>query len=279
MGHLTVFLSIVSILLQVFFGYVASAADSQANFPSSNTLPVYGYEIVATYNHDTTFFTQGLVFDNGMLYEGTGKYGQSRLICMHTDGSIKKIRKLPSHLFGEGVTVFGDDIVQLTWKAGIGIVRDKKSFQVKRIFHYFGEGWGITHDNQWLIMSDGSSSLYFLDPLSFSYHHKLEVSASGTPVKFLNELEYIKGEIWANIWKDSRIVKINPMNGNVTGWVDLSELNRKEASAGGDNVLNGIAYDNENDRIFVTGKYWSKIFEIKILKKEKGRHTSVFENK
>lgn len=230
--------------------------------------PVYGYEIVATYPHDPNSFTQGFAYDNGLVYEGTGIYGHSRLMRYFLDGTHFQSGTLPNHLFGEGITVYGDLVIQLTWKAGLGIVWDKNTLQVQRLFRYPSEGWGLTHDGRWLIISNGSNRLAFIDPITFSFHHHLLVSDSNGPVQQLNELEYVKGEIWANIWRDDRIVRINPENGKVTGWIDFAGLVEMAAPAGQDNVLNGIAYDKKNSRIFVTGKRWSQLFEIRVTKKE-----------
>ncbi len=226
------------------------------------------YEIVAVYDHDSSSFTQGLCFVEGMLYEGTGLYGFSTLRRKRLESDDVEVRSLPNDLFGEGVTVYKDRVIQLTWKAGTGIVWEKKDLHFKRTFRYSTEGWGITHDSEWLIMSDGSDTIYFLDPESFEIQRRLKVTDGGTPVAQLNELEYINGEIWANIWKENRIARINPANGMVTGWVDLSSLVAlAEPAEGEGNVLNGIAYDSENDRIFVTGKRWKKLFEIKVNSK------------
>lgn len=264
MEHLTAFSSTVTVLLCVFFIHIADAFSEDALPPSVNP-SIYGFEIIERYRHDPQSFTQGLVFDEEFLYEGTGKYGQSRLIAMFLDGSNVQVRSLAPHLFGEGITVFGDDIVQLTWKSRTGIVWDKKNLQVKRIFHYPTEGWGITHDGQWLIMSDGSATLFFLDPSTYTLHHRITVTDEKGPVRRLNELEYIKGEIWANIWQDDRIARIDPKSGKVTGWIDFARLVKMAAPPGPDNVLNGIAYDKENNRIFITGKQWSQLFEIRVI--------------
>ncbi|MBC8317524.1 MAG: glutaminyl-peptide cyclotransferase [Desulfobulbaceae bacterium] len=236
---------------------------------SLKSLPVYSYKIVATYPHNPESFTQGFAYDNGFLYEGTGLYGHSRLLCYSLNGDDVKSTYLPSHLFGEGITVFGDRVVQLTWKAGIGIVWDKKSLQMKRLFSYRSDGWGLTHDDQWLIMSDGSSTLAFLNPTTFTFHHRITVTDNNGPVLLINELEYIKGEIWANIWKDDQIIRINPLTGKVLGRIDLSALTKASSPGGGEDVLNGIAYDRKNDRIFITGKRWDKLFQIKIIEREK----------
>ena len=257
--------------LAIFFLiYIPPAhADMPGAKSSTQSTPVYGYEIVATYPHNPDSFTQGLSYDNGLLYEGTGLYGHSSLMRYSLKDTQFDIGRLPNHLFGEGVTVFGELVIQLTWKAGIGIVWDKKNLQVKRLFSYRSEGWGITHDGQFLIMSDGSSTLTFLDPTTFSLHHKITVTDNNGPVHLINELEYIKDEIWANIWRDDRIIRIDPITGRIIGIIDLSGLAAVSSPGGEENVLNGIAYDKENDRIFVTGKRWDKIYEIKIVKKKK----------
>ena len=231
--------------------------------------PVYGYEVITVYDHDPKSFTQGLCFAEGMLYEGTGLYGFSTLRRKHLESDTVEARSLPKDLYGEGVTVYEDQVIQLTWKSGTGIVWAKKDLHFKRTFHYSTEGWGITHDNERLIMSDGSDTLYFLDPGSFEIKRRLTVTDRNTFVSRLNELEYINGEIWANIWKENRIARIDPASGKVTGWVDLSGLVAlAEPEPGGDNVLNGIAYDSDRDRIFVTGKRWKKLFEIKVKRKD-----------
>ncbi|MCK9296580.1 MAG: glutaminyl-peptide cyclotransferase [Desulfobulbaceae bacterium] len=238
----------------------ADRAESQA-------VPVYGYEIVASYDHDPQAFTQGFCFDQGRLYEGTGLYGHSTLRRMTIDGRDLEVRALPAHLFGEGVTVFGERIIQLTWQSRTGMVWDRESLRFIRSFPYATEGWGITHDGHSLIMSDGSATLAFLDPESFTRQKTIMVTEGGQPVTRLNELEYIKGEIWANIWKEGRIARINPANGQVTGWVDLRGLALQYAPGDEDSVLNGIAYDRDNDRIYVTGKRWSRILAIRVMKK------------
>ncbi|MFH1218062.1 MAG: glutaminyl-peptide cyclotransferase [Pseudomonadota bacterium] len=223
-----------------------------------------GYEVVAVYAHDPSFFTQGLAFADGMLYEGTGQYGHSLLCRRFIDGTIETIRLLPPHFFGEGVTVFQDQIIQLTWKSGRGFVWDKKNMQLRRFFSYFTEGWGITNDGKSLIMSDGSSILTYLSPETFAVEKKLRVTDGDRDIVRLNELEYVMDEIWANIWKEKRIARIHPESGRVIGWIDLTKLAESAAPPGGDSVLNGIAYDSQGGRVFVTGKYWDKMFEIRI---------------
>ena len=226
--------------------------------------PVSKYKVVKSYPHDRRAFTQGLVYLDGVLYEGTGLHGQSgiRKVKLET-GEVLQQRPLDSKYFGEGIVVWGKSIVQLTWQSEVGFVYDLTTFAPQRTFEYKGEGWGLTHDGKQIIMSDGSSSLRFLDPQSLKETGRMTVRDNGVPVKDLNELEFVRGEILANVWQQHRIARISPKTGDVTGWIDLTGLLTPSESAGVD-VLNGIAYDAAGDRLFVTGKLWPKIFEIKI---------------
>lgn len=222
--------------------------------------------MVNSYPHDAAAFTQGLVFEDGFLYEGTGLEGRSSLRKVDlTTGEVLQSVNLPTILFGEGITIFGDRIIQLTWTTRLGFVYDKNSFIQLGKFAYPTEGWGLTHDGKQLIMSDGTSALYFLDPETFVLTGRIEVSYRGTSVVKLNELEYIKGEIYANVWQTDRIARISPETGEVTAWVDLSGLLQRENYSGKADVLNGIAYDTEQDRLFVTGKLWPKVYEIRLV--------------
>lgn len=226
----------------------------------------YTYEVVNSYPHDTAAFTQGLVFEDGFLYEGTGLAGQSSLRKVDLEtGKVLQSVNLPGSLFGEGITIFGDRIVQLTWTTRVGFVYDRKSFEKVGEFSYLTEGWGLTHDGKQLIMSDGTSTLYYLDPQTFALTGKIEVSYEGTPVVKLNELEYIKGEIYANVWQTDRIARISPKTGEVVAWIDLGGLLQRENYSGKADVLNGIAYDARKGRLFVTGKLWPKVYEIKLV--------------
>jgi glutamine cyclotransferase len=227
--------------------------------------PVSRYEVVRTYPHDPKAFTQGLEFVDGVLYEATGMNGESsiRKVRLET-GEVLQIQRLEERYFGEGITVFGDAIIQLTWKAQTGFVYDLKTFERRRSFRYTGEGWGLTHDEARLIMSDGSSTLRFLDPKTFKVSGRLEVKDGGRPLAQLNELEMVKGEIYANVWQSDRIARISPKTGEVLGWIDLHGLLSPAESKGVD-VLNGIAYDASADRLFVTGKWWPKLFEIRVI--------------
>jgi glutamine cyclotransferase len=236
---------------------------------NSNNIPVYSYNIVNTYPHDRDAFTEGLVFEDGFLYEGTGLYGDSSLRKVELEtGAVLQIYELPAEFFGEGITIYGDKIVQLTWKSHVGFVYDEDSFESLQEFNYLTEGWGITHDGTRLIMSDGTSTLHFLDPQTFEEISQLEVFDNNGPINRLNELEYIQGEIYANIWQTDRIARISPETGRVVGWVDLEGLLTAEDRSEPVDVLNGIAYDAGTDHLFVTGKLWPKLFEIKLISPE-----------
>lgn len=228
--------------------------------------PVFSYRVINTYRHDPKAFTQGLIFEHGILYEGTGLYGRSSLRKVDLEtGKILQVQKVPKRFFGEGVTVFGDRIIQLTWKSGVGFIYDKNSLELIKIFNFLTDGWGITHNGVHLIMSDGTATLYFLDPYSFKEIHRITVSENNNPVTKLNELEYIEGEIFANVFQTDSIVKIDPKTGNVTGWIDLKGLLKKGPKKNQVDVLNGIAFDKKNRRLFVTGKLWPNLFEIELI--------------
>ena len=253
----------------ILIGVTVIVASSVTLVLLSNT-PVdleplhYTYNVVNLYPHDESAFTQGLVFDNGFLYESTGLYGQSTLRRVELEtGNITQLYSLPDHLFGEGITIFEDKIIQLTWKSGKGFVYDRSSFELLQEFEYPTEGWGITYDGSRLIMSVGNATLYFLDPETFQTIGQIEVYDE-EPVTLLNELEYINGRVYANIWKEDKMAIINPQTGQVTAWIDLAGINDSE-NQNPDNVLNGIAYDQNGDRLFVTGKMWSKLFEIELV--------------
>jgi glutamine cyclotransferase len=241
---------------------VTNSTQPATSYPA----PVLGYRIVNTYPHDPRAFTQGLVFADGVLYEGTGLRGQSglRKVDLKT-GNILRVRQLSAHFFGEGITIYGNRVIQLTWRAKVGFVYDRQTFQLLETFNYPTEGWGITHDGRSLIMSDGTSTLYLLDPQTFQEVDRLAVHTRDGPVSRLNELEYVQGEIYANVWKTDRIARISPQTGEVVGWIDLEGLLKPEDRNSRIDVLNGIAYDVENDRLFVTGKLWPKLFEIELV--------------
>lgn len=230
-------------------------------------LPMYGYQIQRVYPHDPDAFTQGLQFIDGALYEGTGLNGRSsiRKVALDT-GTVLQKRDVAERYFGEGITVWKSELFELTWQAGVAFVYDKTTFEPRRTITYTGEGWGLTHDGTHLIMSDGSSELRVLDPATFAERRRIKVTAVGAPLKNLNELEYVKGEIFANIWQTDYIARIAPGTGKVTGYIDLRGLLTAAERARTD-VLNGIAYDAAHDRLFITGKLWPKLFEIKVVKK------------
>jgi glutamine cyclotransferase len=233
---------------------------------NSDGIPVYSYIVVNTYPHDRNAFTEGLVFDDGVLYEGTGRYGNSSLRRVELEtGDVLQIRELSPEFFGEGITICGAKIIQLTWQSHVGFVYDKNTFGLLQDFHYPTEGWGITYDGDHIIMSDGTSTLHFLDPQTFDEVGQLEVLDSNGPVTNLNELEYVQGEIYANVWQTNEIAIIAPATGRVVGWADLEGLLTMEDLSEPVDVLNGIAYDAATDRLFVTGKLWPKLFEIELI--------------
>lgn len=232
--------------------------------PAGSNLPVFGYVIQHVYPHDPRAFTQGLQYENGVLYEGTGLNGRSsiRRVKLET-GEVLQQRDVPAAYFGEGIVVWHSELIELTWRSQIAFAYDRDTFEPTRTFSYAGEGWGLTHDGTNLIMSDGSAALRVLEPATFAEKRRILVTAGGVPVQNLNELEYVKGEIFANIWQTPYIARVALDSGKVTGWIDLRGLLSTEESRGTD-VLNGIAYDAEHDRLFVTGKLWPKLFEIRL---------------
>lgn len=228
----------------------------------------YSYRIVNTYPHDPNAWTQGLLFDEGIMYEGTGLKGSSSLRKVEVNsGEITQFRELDATLFGEGIVVFGDEIYQLTYKSRVGKIYDKNTFQFKRDFSYATEGWGLTTDGNYLIMSDGSNMLYFMDPSSFTEVKRMEVYDNEKPVDQLNELEFINGEIYANIWQTNSIARIEPSSGKILGLIDCSGLREQAITPQKGDVLNGIAYDHTTNRLFVTGKLWNKLFQIQLVEK------------
>lgn len=228
--------------------------------------PVQGYEILRVYPHARDAFTQGLVYLDGHLFESTGLNGASSLRMVElSTGRVLRRHDLDTKYFGEGLTDWGPNLIQLTLRSGTGFVYDRQSFRLRQSFEYRGEGWGLTHDGRRLIMSDGSTMLRFLDPLTFKESFELRVHDGGRPVSNLNELEYVNGEILANIWLTDRIARISPETGQVLGWIDLAGLLSAADRMLPVGELNGIAYDAIRDRLFVTGKRWPKLFEIRIL--------------
>lgn len=224
------------------------------------------YKVIRAYPHDPDAFTQGLICLDGRLYESTGQYGKSSLRMEDiTTGRVLQKYDLPPQYFGEGLTDWGSNLIQLTWQAHQGFVYDRFSFSLLRTFSYQGEGWGLTHDKTHLIMSDGTSYLRFLDPRTYKEIRCIRVTdETNHPVEKLNELEYVRGEIYANIWETDQIIRISPRNGKILGRLDLSGIIDKRELNTPDAVLNGIAYDAAGDRLFVTGKLWPKLFEIRV---------------
>lgn len=246
----------------------ASIVISAAVCNAQSNAPAFGYRIVHTYPHDSKAFTQGLIYLHGYLYESTGLEGQSSLrkVDLQT-GKVLERYDLAPDIFGEGLTNWKDTLIQLTWKKQTGFVYDRSTFHLLRTFQYSGEGWGLTQDGVHIIMSDGSSSLRFLNPQTFQEIKRIVVTDGGVEVHDLNELEYIHGEIYADIWQTDLIALISPQSGHVTGWIDLTGLRPASTKRNSDAVLNGIAFDAVHNRLFVTGKLWPKLFEIQLVRK------------
>ena len=247
-----------SLALAACLFHIASAAAAA---------PILGYKVVAEYPHSTDSYTEGFLYLDGLFYEGTGIAGRSALLAIEpeTGKPVQKLALAPQY-FGEGIVDWGPNIYQWTWQSHICFVYDRFSFRLLRTFHYEGEGWGLTHDQTQLIMSDGTSYLRFLDPKSFKETRRVRVlDESGHPVEQLNELEYLHGEIYANIWQTDEIVRISPRTGKVLGRIDLSGIIDKRELESAGAVLNGIAYDSKGDRLFFTGKLWPKLFEIRVV--------------
>ena len=255
-----ILLLVLAVALAAASGFSSSQAR-RAPAPAA----VAQYRVVHVYPHDPEAFTQGLVYLDGFLYEGTGLNGRSSIRKVRLEnGEVLQIQKLDPQYFGEGIAIVGNSLFELTWQAEIGFVYDRQTFQRTGTFSYRGEGWGLTQDGRRLIMSDGSSYLRFIDPATRHELSRIQVRDGGKPVERLNELEYVKGEVLANVWQTERLARISPKTGQVLGWVDLSGLlSAREAQSV--DVLNGIAYDAQHDRLFVTGKLWPKLFEIKIV--------------
>jgi glutamine cyclotransferase len=257
---------VLALVVTALGAWAAAETPAFGQRPSSR-VPVFGYSVVRTYPHDRDAYTQGLQYVDGFLYEGTGLNGRSsiRKVKLET-GEVLQRRDTPAQYFGEGITVWKSDLYQLTWQSGVAFVYDLQTFSPRRTFTYAGEGWGLTHDGTSLIMSDGTDALRFLDPVSFKERRRVRVTAAEGEVRDLNELEHVKGEILANIWMSDLVARIDPRSGRVTAWIDLAGLlpPRERASV---DVLNGIAYDAARDRLFVTGKLWPRIFEIRLVPK------------
>lgn len=243
--------SVVAVLLGL--GSVTACAE----------VPVSTVRVINTYPHDPNAFTQGLVILGGELYEGTGRNGESSLRRVRLEtGELLQRRNLSTQYFGEGITILNDRVYQLTWQSQLGFVYDRATFELQKTFFLPGEGWGITHDGTNLIVSDGTAQLRFLDPATLKEVKRVTVSEDGLPTNRLNELEYVNGEVWANVWYTDFIVHIDPATGQITGKLDLSGLH---SARGADDVLNGIAWDESAQRLFVTGKLWSSLYEVEVV--------------
>jgi glutamine cyclotransferase len=275
-GKLSYVLVVLIVAITIFSALLVPGPDPG--------IPVYTYDVVHSYPHDRFAFTEGLAWDRGILIESTGLKGDSTLRRVNlTTGKVISVRHLADRYFGEGVTVLGTEAIQLTYDSHTGFINDAVSLEPMGTFNYSTMGWGITWDGKNLIMSDGSSTLYFLDPETYREVRRIEVNALEVPVTSLNELEYVHGEIYANVWPTDRIAMISPDTGEVTGWIDLSGLLPEEAleqdgrsgivnypeNPSGhfdkEDCLNGIAYDQDGGRLFVTGKFWPRLYEIRVV--------------
>lgn len=258
--------AILVIAVVLVSGLVSIVLLNPGQTPTNSGSPtLYSYSIVKTYPHDITAFTEGLVFDNGVLYESTGEYGTSSLRRVNLEnGNVVQEFLLPDQYYGEGLTVVNDSLVQLTWQNNIGFIYEKETFRLRGNFSYSTQGWGLTYNGSELTMSDGTSNLYFLDPVTFQKTGQVSVHDGNTPVTNINELEYVKGDVYANIWLQQKIAVINPQTGIVEGWIDLTGIYQ---SNNPEDVLNGIAYDSKTDSLFITGKDWPNLYQITITPK------------
>jgi glutamine cyclotransferase len=257
---------IVTGLLAFAVSLALRAQTPPAYPPAGSKAPRYGYTVVRSFPHDPKAFTQGLEYFDGFLYEGTGLKGRSALRKVELEsGKVVQEEKLHPQYFGEGITIAQGKIFQVTWKDRQGFVYDAKTMKFIRNFTYFGEGWGLTRDTGGIIMSDGTSNLRFLETTRFQEKRRLKVTDGGVAIERLNELEMVRGEIWANVWETDFIVRISPKDGRVLGWIDLKGLlGAPNVKPGPEAVLNGIAFDAQKNRIFVTGKLWPRVFEITV---------------
>jgi len=251
------FVTALALLLAPLCSYAAPART-----------PVYGYRIVHVYPHDPGAFTQGLEYRGGFLYEGTGLNGHStiRKVQLETGKVLQQV-PVEQQYFGEGIALLGQRIIELTWQAQRGLIYDRETFRRIGTFEYPGEGWGLTHDEREVFMSDGTAQIRIWNPSTLQEIRRINVHDGAMPIADLNELEYVRGEIYANVWQTNRIARINPADGHVTGWIDLLGLLTPAEAAEGADVLNGIAYDSLGDHLFVTGKLWPKLFEIRLVRK------------
>ena len=260
-------------VLLILLSFATLSCDSKPQAELHSETPTgkastYGYQMVHVWPHDTGAYSQGLVFHDGKLLESTGLVGHSSLrrVELETGKVLQKVN-VPPPFFAEGITLLNGKIYQLTWQDGVGFIYDAWTFEKIGTFKYDGEGWGLTNDGQSLILSDGSAQLRFLDTDKFQVHKTIAVRDGSEPLYEINELEYVQGEIYANVWHADRVARINPQSGMIVGWIDLTGLLARDEVRDEEAVLNGIAYDEKNDRLFVTGKLWPKLFEIRVVRK------------
>ncbi len=256
--------TLAALVAVLVVGGVLAVTLSHGQAPNTPVPPTqYTYQIVKTYPHNNTSFTEGLVFNDGALYESTGGYGSSSLRRVNLEtGLVEQEILLPTQYFGEGLTIVNDSLVQLTWQNNIGFTYNKETFGLLGNFSYSTEGWGLTYNGSELIMSDGSSNLTFLDPVTYQKVGQVSVHDGNATVTNINELEFINGDVYANIWQQQKIAIINPQTGTVKGWIELTGIYQ---SNNPDDVLNGIAYDAQSNNLFVTGKDWPNIYQITII--------------
>jgi glutaminyl-peptide cyclotransferase len=260
-----IFSRLAPFLLTVCYPFLNGQTSDQV---SAHPPREYTFAIVSVHPHDTTAFTQGLAYRDGFLYEGTGRNGQSSLrkVSLETGEVVQQVNLEPD-LFGEGITTLNDKVIQLTWKSRVGFVYDLGSFHVLRRFSYSGEGWGLATDGRELFMSDGTSEIRVLDGETFQEKRRIKVHDGSTRVNQLNELEFVEGQIFANVWHSNRVARISPRTGDVVGWIDLTGLLSPVYRLEPEAVLNGIAYDSVGKRLFVTGKLWPRVLEIRLIPK------------
>ena len=266
--HLALFLLIIALLLPACGERAASqnVVSPVVDTPALTEPPTDTVQVLNHWPHDPSAYTEGLVYADGVFFESTGINGASSLRTVDAEtGQVIASLPLDPVYFGEGLTLFNGKLIQLTWQSHIGLVYDLQCFCLTRTFTYDGEGWDLTHDDHSLIMSDGTATIRFLDPLTFAVVKTISVSDHGQPLTNLNELEYVRGEIYANIWLTNRIVRIDPASGAILGWIDLTDLLPDADRGPSVNELNGIAYDDATDRLFVTGKNWPELFQIALI--------------
>jgi glutaminyl-peptide cyclotransferase len=256
--------------MRLVLGLLLAATAAPAATPRA--APVQSYRVVRVYPHDPSAFTQGLIYLDGKLFESTGLHGRSEIREVNLeDGKVLRSTKIADRYFGEGLVDWGSELISITWRSGIGFRWNRADFKPIGEFRYSGEGWGLTRNAREIVMSDGTPILRFLDPATLEVRRQVKVTDAGTSIALLNELEWVKGEIYANVWTTSLIARIDPDSGRVKGWIDLAGLAAANGFGNSDNVLNGIAYDAARDRLFVTGKNWRRLYEIELAANRRRR--------